>query len=38
LQDLRDASREWIGLLAYYLTGKTASFLPSQSSECALSN
>lgn len=37
LQDLRDASREWIGLLAYYFTGKTASFLPSQSSKCVLS-
>ena len=38
LQDLRDASREWVGLLAYYLTGKTASLLPSQSSECVLSS
>lgn len=37
LQDLREASREWIGLLAYYLTGKTTSILPGQSSECVLS-
>lgn len=37
LQDLRDASREWIGLLAYFLSGKTSSLLPSQSSECVLS-
>lgn len=37
LQDLREASREWIGLLAYFLTGKSASLLPSQSSECVLS-
>ena len=38
LQVLRDASREWVGLLAYYFTGKTASLLPGQSSECVLSN
>lgn len=38
LQDLADASREWVGLLAYYLTGKTASLLPGQSSECVLSS
>lgn len=38
LQDLRDASHEWVGLLAYFITGKTARLLPSQSSECALSS
>lgn len=37
LQDLHDASREWFGLLAYFLTGKTASLLPNQSSECVVS-
>lgn len=37
LYDLNSASREWLGLLAYYLTGKTSSFLADQSSECVLS-
>ncbi len=31
---LRQASREWLGLLAYYMTGKTAQFLPSSASAC----
>jgi len=34
LLTLRQASREWIGLAAYYLTGKTAQLLPSGASEC----
>lgn len=38
LQELRDASREWIGLLAYFVSGKTASLLPNQSSECVRSS
>jgi len=38
LQALRDASREWIGLIAYFLTGKTASLLPGQFSDCVLPN
>mgnify|MGYP003108836881 CR=1 FL=1 len=37
LHELSDASREWIGLLAYFLTGKTVYLLPGQSSECVLS-
>lgn len=28
LLDLREASHEWVGLLAYYLTGKTSQLLP----------
>ncbi len=34
LLTLRQASREWLGLVAYYLTGKTAQFLPDGDSEC----
>jgi uncharacterized SAM-binding protein YcdF (DUF218 family) len=28
LHDLKMSSREWVGLLAYYITGKTSSFFP----------
>ena len=38
LQELREASREWIGLLAYYVSGKTESFLVDQSSACVRSS
>lgn len=34
LLSLRNASREWVGLIAYYLTGKTTELLPSSSSAC----
>lgn len=37
LQDLSNATREWVGLLAYYITGKTSSLLPDQSSDCVVS-
>jgi len=30
LQTLKTAIKEWLGLFAYYLSGKTTSFLPSQ--------
>ncbi|UCD67404.1 MAG: YdcF family protein [Betaproteobacteria bacterium] len=32
LRDLKTAMQEWTGLLAYYLTGKTTSLLPSECS------
>ena len=34
LQELRTASKEWVGLLAYYLTGKTDRLLPTEASHC----
>jgi uncharacterized SAM-binding protein YcdF (DUF218 family) len=34
LTTLRGASREWVGLIAYYFTGKTSHFLPSHKSPC----
>lgn len=33
---LRWASREWVGLIAYYFTGKTSQFLPNRESDCVI--
>jgi uncharacterized SAM-binding protein YcdF (DUF218 family) len=34
LLELRTASKEWVGLLAYYLTGKTDRLLPAETTHC----
>jgi len=36
LSTLRTAVREWTGLVAYRITGRTSQFLPSDSSHCGL--
>ncbi|MES3006952.1 MAG: YdcF family protein [Pseudomonadota bacterium] len=35
LRELRNASREWVGLLAYYFSGKTDRLVPAESTHCA---
>ncbi|MCP5356845.1 MAG: YdcF family protein [Pseudomonadales bacterium] len=34
LLSLREATHEWVGLLAYFVTGKTARFLPGEANRC----
>lgn len=36
LLSLHEVSREWVGLVAYYFTGKTSQFLPSSTSNCTV--